>query len=359
MKVGILGLPGSGKTTLFNLLTGLSADTTPFGATRREANLGSVKVPDERIERLVALYDPKKTTYTEISFVDLAGLPKAEERSGGGIDELIPHLRDADALAIVLRDFESSVAPPPLGKVDPVAELEAVRADLILADMSTAEKRLDRLAREKKSGDPEKVKEHALFERIRAALEVERFLSELDIEPAELRLISGYGFLTLKGLLLLQNRGEEAGAEPSAVLTAEAEKIGAPLVAMNTLLEQEVTELPEEERAEFCESLGIEGGARDRFIRGAYEALKLISFFTAGPKEVRAWTVTKGSNAPTAAGKIHSDMERGFIRMEVIPWDVLVELGSEKAVKEQGKMRLEGKEYIVEDGEVVVVRFSA
>ncbi len=358
MKVGILGLPGSGKTTLFNLLTGLSADTTPFGASRREANLGSVKVPDERIDRLVELYAPKKTTYTEISFVDLAGLPKAEERSSG-IDDLIPHLRDADALAIVLRDFESALPPPPLGKVDPAAELDAVRADLILADMGTAEKRLDRLAREKKSGDAEKVREFALFERLHACLEEERFLRKLALEPPEMRLISGYGFLTLKGFLLLQNRGEEGGDEPSVALAGAAKKMNAPLVSMNTLLEKEVIELPEEERAEFCESLGIAGGGRDRFIRGAYKALKLISFFTAGPKEVRAWTVTKGSNAPTAAGKIHSDMERGFIRMEVIPWDVLVELGSEKAVKEQGKMGLEGKEYIVKDGEVVVVRFSA
>ncbi len=359
MKVGILGLPSSGKTTLFNLLTGMSADTTPFGAGKREVNLGSVKVPDHRIEKLTKLYEPKKITYTEISFVDLAGLPKPEDRKSGGVDELIPHLREADALAIVLRDFQSDQTPPPLGKVSPLAELEAVRADLIVADLGIAEKKLDRLEREKKSGDKEKVVEYEIFSKLIACLEEERFLSELEFKPNELKRISGYGFLTLKGMMLLQNCGEDDGTSTSSELAAHAEKLNAPLVAMNSLLEQEVAELPEEERAEFCESLGIEGSARDRFIRAAYESLNLISFFTAGPKEVRAWTVTRGSNAQRAAGKIHTDMERGFIRAEVIPHDVLIELGSEKAVKDQGKMRLEGRDYIVQDGDVIVVRFSA
>lgn len=359
MKVGILGLPSSGKTTLFNLLTGMSADTTPFGAGKREVNLGSVKVPDVRIEKLAQLYEPKKVTYTEISFVDLAGLPKPEDRKSGGVDDLIPHLRDADALAIVLRGFHSEQTPPPLGKVSPVAELDAVRADLIVADLGIAEKKLDRLEREKKSGDKEKVAEYEVFRKLQACLEEERFLSDLDLEPNEEKRISGYGFLTLKGFLLLQNCGDDGGAAASPELEAQAKILGAPLVAMNTLLEQEVAELPEEERSEFCESLGIEGGARDRFIRAAYESLKLISFFTAGPKEVRAWTVTQGSNAQRAAGKIHTDLERGFIRAEVIPNEVLIELGSEKAVKDQGKMRLEGRDYIVQDGDVIVVRFSA
>ncbi len=358
MKVGILGLPGTGKTTLFNLLTGQSVDTTPFSSGKKAANLGSVKVPDERIDRLVELYEPGKITLTEIQFVDLAGLPRADEGGREGIDELIPFLRDADALAVVLRDFESDQVPAAKGKVDGALELADVRADLILADLGITENRLDRLAKEKRSGDKEKIREYELFERIRDCLEEEKMLYDVELTADEEKLIIGYGLLTRKRFILLRNFGEGADAAIPPSLAGQAEAMNAPIVSMNVLLEQEVMELPVEERAEFCETLGIEGGARDRFIRAAYEALDLISFFTAGPKEVRSWTVERGASARRAAGKIHTDMERGFIRAEVIPFETLSELGSEKAVKEKGKMRLEGKGYIVADGDVMVIRFS-
>lgn len=356
MKVGLMGLPGSGKTTLFNLLTGQTADTTPFASGKKEINLGSVKVPDARVDRLIELYEPKKITHTEISFVDLAGLPGTDDRKG--IDDMIPHLRDADALALVVRDFENDAVPTALGKVSPVAELASVKADLIFADLNTAEKRLERLEREKRSGDKDKIREYEIFAQAKEMLENEQFLSEMKLEPHDEKLIVGYGLLTRKRYVVLHNFGEGAGEVP-ADLAKEAESMGAPLVSMNTLLEHEVMELPEEERAEYCESLGIAGDARDKFVRAAYDALNLISFFTAGPKEVRAWTVERGATAQRAAGKIHSDMERGFIRAEVIPFDVMSELETEKAVKEAGRMRLEGRTYIVNDGDVLVIRFSA
>lgn len=351
-----MGLPSSGKTTLFNLLTGQTADTTPFASGKKEINLGSVMVPDVRIDRLIELNQPKKITHTEISFVDLAGLPNTDDRKG--IDDMIPHLRDADALTLVVRDFENASAPAALGKVNCVSELNSVKSDLIFADLNTAEKRLERLEREKRGGDKDKIREYEIFEKAKEMLENEQFLSEMKLEPHDEKLIVGYGLLTKKRYVVMHNFGEGSGEIPEE-LAKEAASMGAPLVSMNTLLEHEVMEIPEEERAEYCESLGIAGDARDKFVRAAYDALNLISFFTAGPKEVRAWTVERGATAQRAAGKIHSDMERGFIRAEVIPFDVMSELETEKAVKEAGKMSLEGRSYIVNDGDVLVIRFSA
>ena len=359
MKAGILGLPTSGKTTLFNLLTGSEADTTPFSSGKREANLGIVKVPDERLDKLAVLCGSKKITHAEISFVDLAGLPGAGgDRAAERAEDMLPYLRDADALALVLRDFESTRAPAPDGRIDPVGDLEEIRSDLIITDLTSVEKKLGHLEREKKSGDPAKVREYELFLRAKECLDSERRLATLDLERDEKKTLSGYGFLTLKGLILLRNISEDRSIEPPPELVAKAEQMRAPLVTVNALVEHEVRQMPEEDRETFYEMYGIEGHGRSRFIRGAYEALDLITFFSAAPNEARAWPIRRGINARRAAGKIHTDMERGFIRSEVIPHEILVELGGEKEAKEKGKMRLEGKEYIVQDGDVMLIRFA-
>lgn len=357
MKVGILGLPSSGKTTLFNLLTGSEADTTPFGSGRREANLGIVKVPDERLDALADLYKSKKYSPAEISFVDLAGLP-GDDRAGERAEDLLPFVRDADALALVLRDFDSPHSPAPGGRVDPAADLAEIRSDLIVSDLGTVEKKLAHLEKEKKSGDPAKLREHHLFVRAKECLEEERPLASLDLDADEKKLLAGYGFLSLKGTIVLRNSGEDRPAEPPADLVARAAEMRAPLVSLNALLEHEVRSLPEEERETFYEEYGIEGHGRSRFIRGAYEALDLITFFSAAPNEAHAWPIRRGTDAKRAAGKIHTDLERGFIRAEVIDYKTLIELGGEKQAKEKGKMRLEGKDYIIQDGDVVLVRFS-
>ena len=355
MKVGILGLPSSGKTTLFNLLTSSRADTTPYSSGKGEVHLGAVQVADERLDQLARVYGSKKITHAEISFVDLAGMPGAEARRA---DDLIPHLRDADALALVLRDFESETAPAPGGRVDPAADLDEIYSDLILSDLGVAERKLDHLEREKKGKDPTKIREYELITRVKEALESEKRLASLSFDEEEEKHLSGYGFLTLKGVIPLRNIGEGGSPDPSPQLAKKAAALGAPLLSINALLECEVRELPEEERPSFYETFGIEGKARTRFIRAAYEALDLITFFTAAPNEARAWAIPRGIPAARAAGKVHSDMERGFIRAEVIPYPTLVELGGERQAKEKGKMRLEGKEYIVADGDVLLIRFS-
>jgi len=357
MKVGFLGLPTTGKTTLFNLLTGSEADTTPFASGKREANLGVVKVPDDRLEKVAVLYDSKRAVPAEIAFVDLAGIPSGD-RAGERAEDLIPYIRDADALALVLRDFDSEQAPAPGGRIDPAAELEEIRSDLILADLASVEKKLARLERELKSGDPDKKREHDLFVRAKEWLDGEKLLSDIDLSDDERRLLSCYGFLTSKGLIVLRNFGEDREGAPPAELAEKAAALGAPLVSMNALLEYEVRELPLEERETFYAEFGLEGHGRTHFIRGAFEALDLITFFTGGTKEAHAWQVPRDTRAVVAAGKIHSDMERGFIRAEVIDFETLAEAGGEKEAKAIGKMRLEGKDYIVQDGDVLLIRFS-
>ncbi|MFH1680146.1 MAG: DUF933 domain-containing protein [Candidatus Eisenbacteria bacterium] len=358
MKVGILGLPASGKTTLFNLLTGSDADTTPFSSGKRGANLGVVRVPDDRLQKVAGLFQSKKAVPAEISFVDLAGLPGAADRSGERAEDLLPYLRDADALALVLRDFDSEQVPAPGGRVDPAADLDEIRADLILSDLAVVEKRLPHLEKEKKSGDPARKHEWELLQKAKECLEEENRLAALGFDPEEKKLLAGYGFLTLKGILVLRNVGEDRPTEAPPALVERAAGLGAHLLSLNALLEEEIRELPEEEREDLYKSYGIEGHGRRRFIRGAYEALDLITFFTANQNEAHAWPIPRGTIAVHAAGKVHTDLERGFIRAEVIPCGILAELGGEKQAREKGRMRLEGKEYVVQDGDVMLIRFA-
>lgn len=343
MKIGLVGYPRSGKSSVFGALTGLAVDTG-YGASGK-ANLGTVKVPDERVDALAGVFEPKKTTYAEITFSDVGG------GHGEGIDRAaLNEMREMDALAQVLRAFPDAGGEPS----DPLRELDGLQTETILADLELVEKRIARLAKER--SDP---RELELMRRLEGELSDECPLRSVALDDAERRMIAGYRFLSQKPLVLVLNVAEEdAGAPPPDDLAAAARDRGLGLVVLSSQVETEIAQLSPEEQPEFLESLGFAEPASHRFIRAAFELLDLISMLTAGPDECRAWPVRRGIPARRAAGKIHSDIERGFIRAEVVRWDDLVALGSEAKCREAGKLRVEGKDYEVQDGDVVNFRFN-
>jgi ribosome-binding ATPase len=352
MKVGLVGFAGAGKTTIFNTLTGLTAEVGGYGA-REKANVGVIKVPDNRVDKLAELYNPKKKTYAEISFVDVAG-PQAEEahQTRTGLDaKLVQHWRDVDALVHVVRAFDTPMlAEPP----NPVRDISAFDDELILTDLVQIENRIARLKKEKDSS-----REAELMERLKRVLESETPLRDVDLSSEEHATIAGFRFLSVKPLLLLLNLAEDQVVSgPPAAILAAAESKRLSLIAMSGKVESEIAELAPEEQREFLRDLGIRESARDRFIRAAYALLDLISFLTSGEDECRAWSIRRGTHAQRAAGVIHSDIERGFIRAEVIRFEDLVECGSEARCREHGKLKLEGKEYVVQDGDVIHFRFN-
>jgi len=347
MKIGLVGFPGSGKTTVFNALTGLAADTGYGGARPGTKNLGVVRVPDARVDALAAIYSPKKTTYAEVTFCDIAG-----GTASRGLDRgVLNTMREMDALCQVLRAFENpALAEPP----DPARELADLEVEMALADLEIAERRVRRLHKER--GDANEIH---LMERIVARLEEGAPLRTLGLEDNELRALSGYQFLTLKPLLLVLNLPEDNAAEPvPQALEQAAAAADTGIVPLSAQIEMDIAQMPESERAEFYEAMGLREPARDRFLAAAYRLLDLITMLTAGEDECRAWPVRAGSTAPRAAGKIHSDIERGFIRAEVIRWQDLVELGSEAKCREAGKLRIEGRDYVIQDGDVAHFRFN-
>ncbi|MGA9770033.1 MAG: redox-regulated ATPase YchF [Blastocatellia bacterium] len=352
MKVGLVGFAGSGKTTIFNTLTGLAAEVGGYGA-KEKANIGVIKVPDSRVDELASLFNPKKKTFAEISFVDVAG-PQADqaERAESGLDpKLVQHMREAEALVHVVRAFDN---PMLLQEADPARDIRAFDDELILTDLVQIENRIQRLKKEK-----DKDREADLMQRLKTALEEEHLLRDLELAPEELTMIAGFRFLSLKPLLLLLNVGEGSAAnEVPAPVVELAKSKGLSVIAMSGQVEMEIAQLDPDEQREFLQDLGIAELARDRFIRAAYTLLDLISFLTAGEDECRAWSIKRGTIAQKAAGVIHSDIERGFIRAEVVRFEDLIALGSEAKCREQGKLRLEGKEYTVQDGDVVHFRFN-
>jgi GTP-binding protein YchF len=344
MQIGLAGFPGSGKSTVFGALTGLAVETG-YGARRDKANLGVVKVPEPRVGAVAAVVKPKKTVYAEIAFTDLAG------GEGGGLDrQALNAMRKLDALCQVVRAFPDATGQPP----DPVREIADLETETILADLEVAEGRVARLRKDRSNP-----RELELLQRVQAALEDARTLRALNLGNEERKMISGYSFLTLKPLLLVLNVAEDAvGAEVPDEIAAAAEKRGLGVVVLSAQVEMDIAQMPEEEQQEFAASLGLGEPAKDRFIRSAYQLIDLISMLTANSDECRAWPVPRGTPAPRAAGKVHSDMERGFIRAEVVHWRDLVELGSEARCREAGKLRIEGKEYVIQDGDVVNFRFN-
>ena len=350
MKVGIIGFARAGKTTVFNALTGAKAAVGAFGA--REANMAVIKVPDARVDKLAELYKPKKITYAEFHFMDVAPNEAAQDKA---LDSnALNTLKNVEALVHVIRAYDSDEVSHPSGSVNPVRDAAAMEEELQLADLIVIERRIERMEKENK-----KTREYELLCSCRAYIEEGNSLRTLELTPPEQKELAGYCFLSQKPLLLLGNYGEDKiGEDDPAGLEAYALKTGQTLIALCGAMEIEVNQLPDEERQSFRDELGLGEESRRQFIQTAYDMLGLMSFLTAGEPEVRAWTIRKGTKAVDAAAVIHSDIQRGFIRAEVTPYAELVAAGSVAKAKDAGHVRLEGKEYIMQDGDVVLFRFN-
>ena len=343
MKVGLIGHRGAGKTTIFNMLTGLQAQTGGFGG-KEEIHLGVIKVPDARIDKLSAIFKPKKTTYAEIRFTDFP--PSEGEENLKSNQAMVAQMREVDAITLVLRDFGVDAKP--------IKELTDLMTEMILADLAVVENRRSRLKKEKA-----RPQEEVLLVRCADALENEQSLRALSFSADEESLASGFGFLSRKPLLVIFNEPEEQAGKPlDPAYQQELNRRGLQGLALAGKVEMEIAQLDENDRVGFLKEIGIDEPARERFIRASYALLNLISFFTAGEDEVRAWTITQGTVAKKAAGKIHSDIERGFIRAEVAAYEDFIVYGSEAKCKEAGKLRLEGKEYLVKDADIIHFRFA-
>jgi len=360
MKTGIIGLPQVGKTSLFKILTKAKLEDRGY-SNPREAHIGVAKVPDERLDKLSALYSPKKTTHATVEYVDVAAIGQEALKETA----FLTSLRNVDALIHVLRAFEDDSIPH-VGSIDPLRDVKNVEFDLMISDLAQVEKRLERVEKDmRKMRSSELEHEQALLLRSKEALEKEQPLRELEMTPEEKKLIKGFMFLSQKPVLYAVNIGESESLGKdleSAVerykLTDVAHRSNAGATATCGKVEAELAEMDEAEAADFLSSYGLHESGLVRLIRKSYELLGLISFFTAGEDECRAWTVPAGSRAPQAAGAIHSDLEHHFIRAETIRWDSLLSAGSEAAARAQGTLRLEGKEYIVQDGDVMHIRHS-
>jgi len=347
MKVGLVGFARSGKTTIFNALTGMSAEVGGFEK-KREAAIAVVKVPDARIDALAEIVHPERNKYAEVTFLDF---PPPEERKTGLETEALVQMRECEALAVVVRAFDDPAATT---SADPVRDMRAFQEELILADLGVIEKRIERLKKEKG-----KERERDLLERCQKALDGEKPLRSVSFLSDEEGMLAGFAFLSRKPMLIVYNMAEIAlhDALPQNVTdSAEREKLL--VVPICGKVEMDIAQLEEEERGVFLADLGLAESAKDRFIQQAYALLNLMSFFTAGPMEARAWTITRGLSAVKAAGKIHSDIERGFIRAEVIAYEDYLRYRGEAGCRDVGKMRLEGKEYVMQDGDVVHFRFK-
>ncbi|MEE8408795.1 MAG: DUF933 domain-containing protein [Myxococcota bacterium] len=348
MRVGLVGFAAAGKTTVFNALTGLSADTGYGGKDR--ANLGIIKVPDARVEIVSRVFEPKKKTLAEIAFVDVAG-PEAKSTESGLDTRITNEMRQVDALVHVVRDFESPLLTRP---PDPLRDLAVFEGEVVLTDLVQVDTRLERLRKE-----GTKSQERTLIEHLHAHLEAGKPLRNYDLSPSDRQLIHGFALLSIKPCIVLINRADDkAAAELSPELYEAATERGLTLMSLAARAEEEIGELSPEDQSAFLEDLGLQGSARDRFIQTAYAQLDLISFLTVGPDECRAWTIERGTNARAAAGKIHSDLERGFIRAEVIAFSDFEEHGSEAKCRDVGKLRVEGKDYVVQVGDLLHISFN-
>lgn len=363
LTTGIVGLPNVGKSTLFNAITQAGAESANYPFCTIDPNVGVVDVPDRRLDELSKLIHPQRVVPTSFQFVDIAGLVKGASKGEGLGNKFLSHIREVDAIIQVVRCFEDENITHVAGKVDPASDIETINLELVLADLETVEKRLDRVARQKKSGDKLAIQEYEILAKILPVLESGKPARSVDLSPEEKHIIKSLNLLTLKNVLYAANVSEDDVANPmdnpyvqQVQEIAKAE--GAGVVTISAQVEAEIAELDPEERKAFLEELGLETSGLDRLIEAAYRLLGLITYFTAGEKEVRAWTIREGTKAPQAAGVIHTDFERGFIRAEVVGYEDLIQSGSLAQAREKGLLRLEGKEYVVNDGDVMTFRFN-
>ena len=362
MKLGVVGLPNVGKSTLFNAITQAGAEIANYPFCTIEPNVGVVAVPDERLDKLAALYNSKKITPTYLRFVDIAGLVKGASRGEGLGNKFLSHIREVDAIVHVVRCFVDSNVTHVSDAVDPLSDMQTINLELILADIETVNARLSKAVNMQKTGDKKYKIEAELLERILKHLESEKPVRTMELDEEERQAVDEMFLLTSKPVIYAANISESDIANDDNPLVKVVEDAArtenAETLVICAKVEEELSRLSEEEKQMFLESYGIGESGLNRLVKKCYKLLHLVSYLTAGEKETRAWTITEGTKAPQAAGKIHSDFEKGFIRAEIVPYDVMLEMGGYNQAKEHGKVRSEGKDYVVKDGDVVLFRFN-